>query len=240
MRRMAIAIAGLVLLLSGCQSAPRPAAGLAALQVRVVAEPKAGAAPAAQGVKVYDAPSKKAYGAFEPVDYANLDQIVVWVERRPPDTTLQGLPSITVPLAPGKSAPNLRVACVTQTISFRNDAARAMNLYSVSDGNNFDLGSLAPGGVAAYKVRGPGLIEVLTDSIEQPIATIYAAPSRWVALAHAGETIDFQNLPPGEYRVVSWHPRLPGSQTTATLRANEVGTASIKVGVNSLPKDQWR
>ena len=240
MRRSAVAIAGVVLLMAGCQSVPQPAAGLAAVQVRVVAEPKAGAAPAAQGVKVYDAPSKKTYGAFERVDYANLDRIVVWVERKAPDVTSQGRPSLTVPLDPGKSAADLRAASVTQTISFRNEGPRAMNLYSVSDGNDFDLGPVAPGGFARYTVRSPGLIEVLTDSLEQPVATIYAAPSRWVAVARAGETIDFQNLPPGEYRIVSWHPRLPGSQTTATLRANEVGTASIKVGVNSLPKDQWR
>jgi len=35
---------------------------------------------------------------------------------------------------------------------------------------------------------------------------------------------------------VSWHPRLPGTEQTITLSADQMAGASIKVGVNELPK----
>jgi hypothetical protein len=57
-----------------------------------------------------------------------------------------------------------------------------------------------------------------------------------VSVARSGTSVDFNDLPPGECRVMSWHPRLPGSETNINLSANQLSSASIKVGVNALPK----
>jgi hypothetical protein len=118
----------------------------------------------------------------------------------------------------------------------RNTGAGAGNLYSVSDGNDFNLGSVAPGTTATFTARSEGLIEILNASLKDPVALVYVAPSPWVSLAKSGGTVEFNNLPPGQYRIASWHPRLPGSETTVTLAANQSSTATIKVGVNTLPK----
>src|SRR5205807_7608879 len=62
-----------VMALAGCQSTPRPAPGMAALRVRVIAEPKAGTKSIAESVSVYDgAPTSNnlGVGAFERVNYS--------------------------------------------------------------------------------------------------------------------------------------------------------------------------
>jgi len=68
-------------------------------------------------------------------------------------------------------------------------------------------------------VRSPGEIEVLSEMMPDPIARAYSAPTRWVKTLSSGESTCFSDLPPGEYRVVCWNDRLPGSQQPVTLTA---------------------
>jgi hypothetical protein len=234
--RLNITLAFLLLALVGCQSEPAPSPGMSGVSIRVVAEPKAGVKDAGGGVKVYDTPAVKEQGQFEKVDYAALDDIVVWVEPVSPSGPVRAS-AVTVSVDVQKPAEKLSaVAAVGQRLILHNSGSSPQNLYSVSDGNDFDLGKVAVGGHGEYTVRSPGLIEVLAASDRDPVAEIYAAPSPWVTLTHSGATVDFTNLPPGQYKVCSWHPRLPGTQASITLAPNQVSRTTIKVGVNALPK----
>jgi hypothetical protein len=234
--RLCLALIGAVLM--GCQSAHAPAAGMASLRVKVVAEPKEGVKMASNPLRVYDTQGSsqpKETGDFEKVDYANLGDIVVWLEpdRAPVANVWSGVVSVRDQAA----APDaLRGASVGAKLTFRNAGTKTVNVYSVSDGNEFDLGKLAPGASGDYVVKSAGLIEVLTDSVKEPIALVYATPTRWSHFARSGQTVTFEDLPPGEYRVKTWHPRLPGGETAVKLTAGEIGSATVKVGVNSLPK----
>jgi hypothetical protein len=224
---------------SGCQSVPRPASGMSGLHVKVIAEPKAGVRPPPSEVRVYDAPAEqRGYGAFEKVDYSNLGDIVVWAEPvGQKGAAHSGVAALSVAIDPREPATGLAaVASVGQRVVLTNRSSRPQEIYSVSDGNDFDLGKIPPGRQGTYAIRSPGLIEVLTDSSADAAARVYAAPTPWVKLARAGEWVSFNNLPPGPCRLLSWHPRLPGSEITVTLSPNDVTTATIKVGVNSLPK----
>ncbi len=228
----------IALLLAGCQSAPHPAAGMAGVSIKVMAEPKAGIQSPRGRVMSYDTPDQRGYGDFERVDYSNLGQIVVWLE--PQDSARAVAPAagqITLDIDARHPATEVsHVASVGQTVVVRNVGSRPEVIDSVSDGNDFDAGTVAPSGNAHFTVRSSGLIEVLTETSADPVARIYAAPTRWVKLARAGQIVQFTDVPPGNYRVVAWHPRLPGSQTSLTLAPNEVANVTIAVGVNSLPK----
>jgi hypothetical protein len=234
-----LTLIGLVLVLlplMGCQSDPRPGPGLAALVVKVNAVPKMGA----PGVNVsgYDQSTDLGTGALERIDYANLQDIVVWAE--PADHRFQApAPAVAAGIdLTGKreSSDVTAVACVGQTLVVRNTGGVPLNTYCVSDGNNFNLGTIAAGGQAQTIVQSAGLIELLCESVAEPLARIYAAPTPWVSLAQSGATASFNNLPPGKYRIVSWHPRLPGTATDVTLLPDQVVHSSVEVGVNRLPK----
>jgi hypothetical protein len=224
----------------GCQSAHAPAAGMASLRVKVVAEPKEGVKLASNPLRVYDAPGSpqpKETGDFEKVDYANLGDIVVWVEGANGRMTGREVYVASVKVRDqAASSDALQLAAVGAVLTITNVGEMPINVYSVSDGNEFDLGLLKPGATGEYVPKSAGLIEVLTDSVKEPIAQVYATPTQWNVMAHSGETVSFQNLPPGSYRVKTWHPRLPGGETAVNLAAGEVGNVTVKVGVNSLPK----
>jgi hypothetical protein len=216
-------------LFAGCQSAP--SAGMAELRLKIIAEPKTGAPADNAHVLAYDAPVA-AGGVYERVDYDNLDDVVVWLEPGAGGK----LEEREVDINGATSVYGLTCAVsVGQTINLHNAGSTKANVYSVSDGNQFDLGAMMPGAFGQYTVRSPGLIEVLTDSQKGPVALVYAAPTALVRVAHGGETVEFNNLRPGEYVVHSWHPRLPGHEMRVNLLADRASDASIKVGVNGLP-----
>lgn len=242
MRSVVLLFASTLSLLAGCagNNAPSPPQqGLAALRVNVKANPKAGYRPANYHVLVYDAPTPVTPVDYEKVDYASLDEVVVWaeaVDASPSHADASTQPAhISVDLQ--TPAERLSAAvCVGQRLIIRNNGKKSGEIYSVSDGNNFHLGTLAPGGSGEYVVQSPGLIEVVTTALEAPAASVYAAPTRWVRMTRAGQSVYFNDLPSGRYKIVSWHPRLPGHETVVNLSPNQTAHASINVGVNGLPK----
>ena len=234
-----------IALLTGCQSAAPSSPGTATLRLNVVAEPKSGAVVADTHVLVYDSPRSFGYGssnssdpnAFEVVDYSALDDIVVWLEPADEATTGAGTASpAAIDIDPRKASSGLAAAVgVGQKIVFHNTGPKPANLYSVSDGNEFDLGVIPSGATSEYATKSTGLIEVWTDSLQEPVARIYVAPTCWVRLTRSGTTLEFDDLPPGKWQIASWHPRLPGHQVSVDLLPDRVNDASIQVSVNGLP-----
>lgn len=235
--KLRLLILAMGLLAAGCQTTPPLAPGRADLIVHVLAQPKTGAQPPPQRVAVFDTPAPQDYGDFAKVDYSDLGQIVVWLEPVNGAAELKNSNPTTVDINPSKAGSAVRhVASVGQQIILHNASSSPQTIYSVSDGNDFDFESVPPGGQVSYTARSPGLVEVLTNSPSATPFQIYVAPSPWVRLTRSGETVQFDNLPPGQYRLVSWHPRLPGSKEIVTLTPDHVTDTSIDVSVNSLPK----
>lgn len=232
-----IALASFVLIctaLPGCSAAPR-SDSMASAHVRVIAKPKAGVTERFTRVPVYDAAPAPAVatGAFEHVDYKNLSDIIVWLEPTARASSV-AKPPHAIGVDPQKPSNHVHAASVGQTIDFRNTSSRPIVLYSVSDGNEFELPPTPSGASASFTPKSEGLIEILADPAKPPIAQIYVAPSPWVARARAGQTVKFDNVPPGEYRIIAWHPRLPSSTSKTTLQAGQVTNSTITIGVNAL------
>jgi hypothetical protein len=218
----------LAAIVSGCGSKSDSAG--ASVELRVIAEPKTGV----HEVTAYDPPSVRAAatGAFEHVDYSFLPNIIVWLVPAGESRKLQ-LGPVTINIDPAQPSEEIAPVTVGQKIVFHNAGAKPLSLYSVSDGNDFEL-SVAPDGKGEYVTRGEGLIEVLNDPSEPPIALLYVAPSPWVARAHSGQKITFDHLPPGQYQAVAWHPRLPGSSISLSLVDGLQTTGTLRIGVNAL------
>jgi hypothetical protein len=239
--RLVISVLPLSVLIAGCATttpAPRvPGACCAVLEVH--AKPKAGVKEHFARVPVYDAAPQlsKPKGQFEHVDYTSLGNIVVWLEPVAPAAKRSAAPtkSLRLPIDAAHPSSEVRPASVGQEIVFRNAGSSPLSLYSVSDNNDFDLPAIPPGGEARYAMRGEGLIEILSDPSQPPVALVYAAPSPWVAAARAGQTVTFDDVaPPGDYRAVAWHPRLPGKTTDVTLLPGKVRSVTLDVGVNNI------
>jgi hypothetical protein len=230
----------------GCSAPVKIAAGMSALRVRVVAEPKAGyrmpgrvKASGAYGAYRVSSASTSQGRQFERVNYRALEGVVVWIEGESESNVQPASPSasVDVPIESrtlGRSTPPTFVCGVGGSIVFRNRGRSAESVYSFSTGNEFDVGVIAQNDRAVFSPRAPGLIEVLTDSSDDPIAIVYVAPTHHVQRVTSGEAAVFNNVPPGRYRVSCWHPRLPGESADVVLTADQLAETALTVGVNLL------
>jgi hypothetical protein len=208
---------------------------MAAVDVRIVAEPKRGLDPAFNDPGSAYGPGG-AVGVFQQIDYENVQNIVVWVEPVASGGSLTAPPETAVSIG---DHPNgaVRGVPVGGKVVFKNERGGPMSIYSVSDGNAFDLGSIAPGQQGEYVVASPGMIEVLTESRTEPIERLYAVQSPWVqTIGSSTEHAWFTNLPPGGYRAACWHERLPGSLQAVELTADQIARVSLTLSVNLLPE----
>jgi hypothetical protein len=237
--------------LIGCAAspAPKPNAGVAAIVLEVVATPKQGAkANRFVRVPVYDAAPHTAApsGQFELVNYSALDDVIVWLEPAGAgdaeiDASHPATPErapLTLDVAASIHPDDVHAATVGQEIVFRNRGKDAVSLYSVSDDNDFDLPAIPPGGEARYTAREAGMIEVLADPSDPPVAMVYVVSSPWVTRTRSGGHVVFKDVAPGSYEASAWHPRLPGKSTPVTLTPGAVARVELNVGVNVLAEQQ--
>ena len=236
------AIAVLILLLAtlplGCGEAQPagPAKGKANLAVTVVAVPKTGAKP----FKAYQTDQERAAhashstGELELVNYEHLDEVVLWLDSSGSATTSAA--ELRVPVTPKPAKAALFAASAGANATIENKGAKPMRVYSVSEGNEFDLGTLAPGEAKAQRLASTGLIELLDGETFDIVARVYVVGGRDARVTRSGEVITFRDLDPGAYRINAWHERLPGGERSITLAADVVREIDLPIGVNVLPK----
>jgi hypothetical protein len=212
-----------------------PAKGKANLKVTVVAKPKTGAKPfkSYQPTEAEKAEAAASKGDFELVDYDHLEGIVVWLES---SGATHAPGSVKISIQPKPQKPPLFAASVGDAASFTNGGSKPIKLYSVSEGNEFDLGQLSPGAAKDQPLKSSGLIELLDGETFDVVARIYVAPGWGARIVPAGEATTFRDLDPGVYRVAAWHERMPGDEKSVTLVADRTREMNLLIGVNALPK----
>jgi hypothetical protein len=237
---LVVVATALALLAAGCSggsgddSAP-PAKGKANLKVTVVAKPKTGAKPfkSYQPTEAEKAEAAASKGDFELVDYEHLEGIVVWLESAGP---AHAPGNVKISVQPKPAKPPLFAASAGDTASFVNGSGKPFKLYSVSEGNEFDLGQLAPGATKDQVLKSTGLIELLDGDTFEVIGRVYVTPGWGARIVHPGTPTTFRDLDPGEYRVAAWHERMPGDEKSVTLAADRTREMNLLIGVNALPK----
>ena len=132
-------------MLVGCQDQPRPGPGLSAAAVRVIARPKAGVARTFERVPVYDAARNwccaRAARAGRLLASVGHHRVAGSFQS----TTDSHRRQARFDIDPAKPSSIIRPASVSQTIVIRNTSTRPLALYSVSEGNEFEMQPLAAG-----------------------------------------------------------------------------------------------
>lgn len=73
-----------------------------------------------------------------------------------------------------------------------------------------------------------GKYELFCDIHPLMNAYVYVVPNDFYAMANGGK-FKIKNVPPGTYTLRMWHPRLPGSSQTITVKGDSVST--VKLGL---------
>ncbi|HYV49518.1 MAG TPA: hypothetical protein VFA20_31885 [Myxococcaceae bacterium] len=115
-----------------------------------------------------------------------------------------------------------RVAVVQRgmTVVFPNYDAVFHNVFSVSPGNSFDLGTYQAGDPAKSAVMTtPGVVDIFCNLHSRMTASVLVVPNSLYAKVGADGKFRIDNVPVGNHRLVAWTPN-----GTPVAQSVEVGT----------------
>lgn len=128
-------------------------------------------------------------------------------------------------------------------VTFPNYDSIFHNVFSLSPGNTFDLGTYRsgdkPGEVA---LNSPGVVQVFCNLHSQMSASVLVTPSRHYTMVKKDGTFTLKNVPAGKHRIVAWMPNAEPvtreveieadgeANLSFTLTAKEAGSHTNKFG----------
>jgi len=105
---------------------------------------------------------------------------------------------------------------VGTVVRFPNSDGIFHNVFSLSQGNAFDLGLYRSGASKSRAMSTPGLVRVFCNIHPQMTAVVVTAPTPWVTVAAAGGTFRL-DLPSGRYRLTALSERAAAVTTEVTV-----------------------
>jgi plastocyanin len=116
------------------------------------------------------------------------------------------------------------------------------NVFSVSPGNTFDLGTYRAGDKArSVVVTSPGVVEIFCNMHSRMSASVLVVPNGLFTKVNADGSFKINNVPLGARKVVAWAPNAKpvardvdvspnGGETDFTLEVNDRNSHSNKFG----------
>lgn len=120
-------------------------------------------------------------------------------------------------------APHVLVVPVGSTVAFPNHDPFDHNVFSVSEGNSFDLGLYGRGEGKSVTLQHPGLVRVFCNVHPRMVALVLVMGTHHYAQPGADGSFTINGVGPGSYRLHVWHERAP----TEVVKEVTVGAAGI-------------
>jgi plastocyanin len=156
-------------------------------------------------------------------DAANkpLADAVVLVEPLDTKVAVQPLVGAEVAQAKRQFVPTVSVITVGTKVDFPNRDTVRHHVYSFSDAKKFEIKLYVGKPEAPLSFDKAGIVVLGCNIHDQMAAWIVVSDTPWWGKSGADGQLSVADVPPGRYRLRSWHPGLPpgspGLEQTVTL-----------------------
>jgi plastocyanin len=116
-------------------------------------------------------------------------------------------------------SPHITVVPVGSTVRFPNRDGFNHNVFSLSEGNAFDLGLYERGEGKAAVFGAVGVVNVFCNVHSTMSAIVVVRNTPWFAQPSVDGSFSVGNVPPGEYVLHTWHERAQQSTQPVTVTA---------------------
>ncbi|MBL9077062.1 MAG: hypothetical protein JNL08_06140 [Planctomycetes bacterium] len=103
-------------------------------------------------------------------------------------------------------APAVTVVTPGTTVRFPNDDVVFHNVFSLSRGNAFDLGTYGNGETQQRVLTQPGLVKVHCNIHPEMVADVLVLPTPHTTISAADGSWSIADVPPGDWVLRVWHP----------------------------------
>jgi plastocyanin len=178
------------------------------------------------------APSSAVSGRVTMLDKENqpgddVGQAVIWLsgaqaQPRPPVQTDMG--------TSGKEfSPHVLVVPLGSTVSFSNYDPFNHNVFSLSEGNPFDLGLYGRGESRSVRFDKPGLVRVYCNVHAQMSAAVLVRDTPWYTQPASDGSFALGGVPVGDYTLHVWHERAVEVTRPLTVPAEGVEHLALEL-----------
>jgi len=196
--------------------------------------PPAGA-PEPAGGGAYES---RRYKYVERIDYDSLRDFVVYIDQPMGDVTLPaaGLQSVKTTQKDANFEPHVLPIVVGTTVRWPNEDDIFHNVFSTSEGNEFDLGYYKKERVPEMVFTKVGKVDVFCAIHTKMHCIILVLPNPFFAAADEKGRFVIRNVPAGTYRLKGWHERLPARVVEVVVPAEGEVRVDFELGLGGLPR----
>jgi plastocyanin len=159
----------------------------------------------------------------ERVDYSQLREFVVFIDQ--PFTNAPAAPATTVRIVTQKNAifsPHVLPVVKGTTIEWPNNDEIFHNVFSMSEGNPFNLGLYKDptnGAWPSVTFTNSGRVDVFCTIHSKMSCVILVLENPYFAATDNKGRYTIGKVPPGTYKLKAWHERLPAQTREITVPA---------------------
>jgi plastocyanin len=165
----------------------------------------------------------------------NSDPIVVYLEPlESGEGTWNTTESVAVRQRDQRFSPSFTTAVVGQSVRFRNEDKIYHRIFSHSESNGFDLGTLRPGSSKTIALQYAGPLRYYCSLHPWERGTIFVAPSPYFDAITPPENYEILGVPPGRYRLRTWSETSPSVDRVITVHGG--GFTPIELSIDGRSK----
>lgn len=138
-----------------------------------------------------------------------LPDAVVYLESKDAQAAVKPLQGAEVAQVNRQFDPQVRVVTVGTAVLFPNHDTVRHQVYSFSDTKKFELKLYAGTTAAPVMFDKPGIAVLGCNIHDNMVAWIIVVPTPYFGRSGPDGKVSLDNLPPGNYRLRTWHTRLP-------------------------------
>jgi plastocyanin len=153
------------------------------------------------------------------------EETLVWLEATSPARGAKKAPVTVQMTTRGKMLlPHVMAIPVGSSVSFPNQDPISHNIFSLTSGNQFDLGLYRTGAGKSHTFAVPGIVNVYCNVHPQMSAVIHVMATPYFAFANARGDFALTDVPAGKYDLVAWNEQ--GGTTRTAVDLAGTGTAA--------------
>jgi plastocyanin len=163
----------------------------------------------------------------------DVSQAVVWL------TPVRGTAPATTPARADITtenrtfSPHVLVVPAGSTVRFPNRDGFNHNVFSLTEGNAFDLGLYERGDGKTTQFMNAGVVSVFCNVHSTMSAVVVVRNTPWFAQPSANGSFTIANVPAGEYQLHLWHERTQESVRPVTVTATGIDLAEVELDARS-------
>ena len=126
-------------------------------------------------------------------------------------------------------SPHITVVTAGSTVRFPNRDGFNHNVFSLTEGNSFDLGLYDRGEGKTIVFANAGVVNVFCNVHSTMSAIVVVRNTPWFAQPSVDGSFTIGNVPPGDYVLHLWHERAPESTKPVTVTAAGLQLADLQL-----------